>query len=193
MSHQSAKCNPMYNRLVNNDGAIMVKVYKLAIQRKPDNFKDPTLCWITKYIYQVIAIVWHTILIVYDFLLEDITDIKESIVDIKKQIATVKPSQQKTAQQNVKCSCCHAHGHQQSKCQTSNPAAVWHWVANNNKAKGQWWATLASSVPPFISIPAPTHYANPLMNPYYANVVSDAHELCQHKQQSNRDWRKSKT
>ena len=177
MSHQSAKCNPMYNHLVNNDGAIMVKVYKLAIQKKPDNFKDPTLCRITKYIYQVIAIVWHTILIVYDFLLEDITNIKKSIVYIKKQIATANLSQQKTAQKNVKCSHCHARGHQQSECQTSNPAAVRRWVANNNKAKGQQRATLASSVPLFTSIPAPTHYADPLMNPYYANVVSDAHEL----------------
>ena len=193
MSHKSAKYDPMYNHLVNNDGTFMVKVYELAIQKKPNNFKDPALRRITEYIYQVIAIVWHTILIVYDFLLEDITNIKESIVDIKKQIATAKLSQQKTAQQNVKCSHCHAHGHQQSECQTSNPAAVQHRVANNNKAKGQRRATLASLVPPFTSIPAPTHYANPIMNPYYANVVSDAHELCQHKQQSNRDWRKSKT
>ena len=187
MSHKTAKYDPMYNCLVDNDGAVMVKVYELAIQKKPDNFEDPTLHWITKYIYQVIAIVWHTILIVYDFLLEDITNIKESIVDIKKQIATAKPSQQKTVQQNVKCSRCHACGHQQSECQTSNPAAVRRQVANNNKAKGQRRATLASSVPPFTSIPAPTHYADPIMNPYYANVVSDAHELRRRKQQSNRD------
>jgi hypothetical protein len=193
MSHLSDQYDPMFTRLVDDDGAVMVKVYELSIEQKPDNFADRSMKIIIDYIYVVISILWQTILIVHQTSALAIEDINKSITDVKSQIANAKPSQQKTAQHNVKCSRCHARGHQQSKCQTENPAAVRRRVANNNKARIQRRANLASFVPPITSSAAMTHYADPLANPLYANVLADAHEYHRRKQQSNRDRRKAKT
>ena len=194
MTSHFNKYAPIHKRIIDvQDGSVMPNVYELAIQKKPNNFADSTLHRIINYVYKVISIVWLTILIVYKLLATDVDELKKSVEQVKNQLADAKLRSQKTAQQNVKCSRCHACGHQESECSTENPAAVRWRVANNNKAKAQQWSTLASSVPPLTSFPAPTHYADPFMNPYFANAVSDAHELHRHKQQSNRDWRKAKT
>ena len=193
MSSQFDKYDPIHKRIINvNDGSVMPNVYELAIQKKPDNFANSTLRWIINYVYEVISIVWLTILIVYKLLATDVDKLKKSVIEVKNQLADAKPSWQKTAQQNVKCSRCHARGHQESECSTENPAAVQRRVANNNKAKAQRRAALSSHFPPLTSFPAPTHYADPLTNPYFANAVSDAHELRRRKQQSNQDRHKTK-
>jgi len=133
---------------------------------------------IVDYIYQVISILWQTILSVYEMSMIGIDENKKSIADLEHQIANAKPSEPKPANlKSVKCSRCHARGHQTSECQTENPAAVRRRIANNNKVRSQQRATLAGLVPPVASAAATTHFVDSLANPQYANILADAREF----------------
>jgi len=90
---------------------------------------------------------------------------------------------------HVRCTKCHARGHDSSVCRTQNPEAVRRRIASNKKAnKRKDPVTLPlPQYPPYLSVSP--HMYPPTNN--WTTFMGDATELRRRKQQSNRDKRRS--
>src|SRR5271170_7767603 len=97
----------------------------------------------------------------------------------------------------ARCSKCHARGHVESECKSTNPSAVRRRVAQNQKVRARRRQLPGESAPLPPSVPYPTS-AFVATSPYAPgstyypapNIVAEAAELCRCIAQSNRDRRR---
>lgn len=91
---------------------------------------------------------------------------------------------------SIRCNRCHAHGHSQAECKSTNPEVVRKRVAKNKRANAQSSLTASAPLPhpaPFIPpVHALSALASPL-DPHYLALAADAAELRRRAVQSSRD------
>lgn len=89
---------------------------------------------------------------------------------------------------HVRCSKCHARGHDSTVCRSQNPEAVKRRIASNRKANKRKPPSIPiNQYPPYA--PAPHMYPPPTTN--WSAFMTDANELRRRKTQSNRDKRRT--
>jgi len=127
--------------------------------------------------------------------LEDDMDAKETIPVAAPQATT---SAATTTPPRRCCTKCHARGHVDSDCHTTDPTAMLKRIAANQKrkktARDDHAAAMAHSTPLFAPIhsPFPAPYPTAPDPQAFAAFAANAQELCRRCQQSTRDKRRAR-
>jgi len=157
---------------------------------------DTVVTWVVGIFYLFIAfmeaILHETVTRIKD--LEDDMDAEETTSVATPQATT---SAATTTPPRRRCTKCHARGHVDSDCRTTDPAAMRKRIAANQRrkktARDDHAAAMAHPTPLF----APIH--SPFSAPYltapdpqaFAAFAADAQELCRRRQQSTCDKRRA--
>jgi hypothetical protein len=96
-----------------------------------------------------------------------------------------------TANRNIRCNRCHARGHTQPQCKSTNPDIVRKRVAKNRRANTATTAPLRFPTPLAPPIHAYSALAPPL-EPYHLALAADAAELRRRADQSSRDKKRAR-
>jgi hypothetical protein len=120
-----------------------------------------------------------------------VSALRSSTPPVTTSVATTIPSSRR-------CTKCHARGHTDASCRTTDPAAMRKRVALNQKRKknARTAAAAATAMPPpslpSIPTPAPFYGQYPVQTSpqVVATFMADAEELRRRRQQSNRDKRR---
>jgi len=128
--------------------------------------------------------------------------IRDRLTSLETGAATPTPkattSAATTTPSRRRCTKCHAHGHVDPDCHTTDPTAMWKQIAANQKRKkttrDDHAAAMAHPTSLFTPIPSPLSapYLTALDPQAFAAFAADAQELCRRRQQSTRDKRRAR-